>query len=204
VTPLDRFVVLEGGEGSGKSTQVARLAARLRAAGHEVVETFEPGATALGARIRDAFLHGEGRLDPRAELLLVAADRAQHVEEVIAPALARGAIVVCDRYTPSTLAYQGRARGLPLDLVADVARFAEGDIEPDVVVVLDVSDEVARRRASTEPDRLERAGDEFHATVRAAYRDLAVEHRWTVVDANGPVDEVEAKVWAAVEPHLAP
>ena len=197
------FVVLEGGEGSGKTTQVTRLVTRLRADGHEVVETFEPGATALGARIRDALLHAEGRLDARAELLLVAADRAQHVEEVIAPALARGAIVVCDRYTPSTLAYQGRGRGMPLDVIDDISHFAEGDIAPDVVVVLDVGDDVARQRASSTPDRLERAGDEFHATVRAAYRELAVTHGWVVVDANGPADDVEAKIWAAVAPYVS-
>ena len=197
------FVVLEGGEGSGKSTQVARLARRLREHGHDVVETFEPGGTALGARVRDVFLHDSRAIDARAELFLVAADRAQHVEELIAPALARNAIVVCDRFSPSTLAYQGRARGLPLPVVAEVCRLAEGDIEPDVVVVLDVNDEVAAKRAPRDPDRLERAGEDFHALVRRAYRELAPKHRWVVVDANGDVDDVAGKVWSAVEPHLA-
>jgi dTMP kinase len=196
------FVVLEGGEGSGKSTQVARLAARLRDEGLEVVETFEPGATALGARLRELLLHDGDAIDPRAELLLMASDRAQHVEEVIAPALGRGAIVVCDRYSPSTLAYQGRARGLDLDMVAEVCRLAEGDIEPDIVVVLDVDDDVARARAPRDPDRLEREGDEFHAKVRAAYRELAPRQRWIVVDANGTVDDVAAKVWTTVVLHL--
>jgi len=196
------FIVLEGGEGSGKTTQVARLVARLRGSGQEVVDTFEPGGTAFGARLREVLLHDEDAIDPRAELLLVASDRAQHVEEVIAPALAREAIVVCDRYSPSTLAYQGRARGLSLDVVTDVCRLAEGDVQPDVVVVLDVADEVARARASQQPDRLERAGDEFHTAVRAAYRELAPQHGWVVVDANGDVDEVAAKVWAAVAPFL--
>jgi dTMP kinase len=194
------FIVLEGGEGSGKTTQVARLAARLRAEGHEVVETFEPGATALGARLREVLLHADAPIDARAELLLVAADRAQHVEEVIAPALARGAVVVSDRYSPSTLAYQGCARGLPLDLVADVCRIAEGDVHPDVVVVLDVRDDVAIARAKREPDRVERAGDEFHARVRVAYRELAASRGWVVVDANADADTVEELVWTAVDP----
>ncbi|MCU1430107.1 MAG: dTMP kinase [Actinomycetia bacterium] len=198
------FIVLEGGEGSGKSTQVARVAAQLRALGADVVETFEPGGTALGARLRELLLHNDDAVDPRAELLLLASDRAQHVEEVIAPALEAGAVVVCDRYSPSTLAYQGVARGLGVDIVEDVCRFAEGDIEPDVVVVLDVSDEVALERASADPDRLERAGAEFHATVRQAYRDLAARKGWTVIDGSGPVDVVFANVWAAVAPFVEP
>ena len=196
------FVVLEGGEGSGKTTQVARLVARLRAEGADVVETFEPGGTEFGARLRALLLHGDEAIDPRAELFLVASDRAQHVEEVIAPALARGAVVVCDRFSPSTLAYQGRARGLDLDVVAEICRLAEGDIEPDLVIVLDVRDEVALARAKHEPDRLERAGDEFHAAVRAAYRELAPQQRWTLVDANGDIDEVADAVWRAVVTHL--
>ncbi len=196
------FIVLEGGEGSGKSTQAARLAARLRDEGLDVVETFEPGATAFGARLRDLLLHDSDAIDARAELFLLASDRAQHVEEVIAPALGRGAVVVCDRYSPSTLAYQGRARGLDLEMVAEVCRLAEGDIEPDVVVVLDVDDDVARARAPRHPDRLERAGDDFHAAVRAAYRELAPRQGWVVVDGNGSIDDVAAKVWAAVVLHL--
>ncbi len=194
------FIVLEGGEGSGKSTQVARVAAAFRELGADVVETFEPGATAVGARIRQLFLHDGEAVEPRAELLLVASDRRQHVEEMIAPALARGAIVVCDRYSPSTFAYQGVARGLGVDVVADVCRLAEGDITPDVVVVLDVSEPVAAARASAHPDRLERAGTEFHATVREAYRDLAARFGWHVVDGNGTIDEVFTSVWAALAP----
>jgi dTMP kinase len=197
------FIVLEGGEGSGKTTQVERLSARVQGTGRDVVTTFEPGGTAFGARLRQALLHEDDSIDARAELLLVAAARAQHVEEVIAPALGRDAVVVCDRFSPSTLAYQGRARGLPLDIVEAVCRFAEGDIEPDVVVVLDVDDDVAARRAPLAPDRMERAGDEFHARVRTAYRELAPKQGWVVIDANGTVDEVAAKVWAAVEAHLA-
>jgi len=192
------FIVLEGGEGSGKSTQVALLAARLRAKGHDVLETFEPGSTPLGARVRELLLHGDRVLDARTELFLVAADRAEHVNELIAPALERGDVVVCDRFSPSTLAYQGAARGLDLAVVQAVCDVAEHGVAPDVVVVLDVSDEVARGRAPESPDRVEGAGDAFHAAVRTAYRDLAPGFGWVLVDANGPIDDVEAKVWAAV------
>lgn len=197
------FLVLEGGEGCGKSTQVPRLAQRLRDAGRDVLVTFEPGATARGARLRQLLLDDHSDLDPRAELLLIAADRAQHVAEVVAPALARGTDVVSDRFAPSTLVYQGVARGLGVDEVAAVSRFASGGLEPDLVVVIDVPDAVAEARAGTFPDRLEAAGADFHRTVRAAYRDLAPAHGWVVVDGTGTPDEVEAEIWKAVEGFLA-
>jgi dTMP kinase len=189
-----RLVVLEGGEGSGKSTQAALLARRLREHGREVVETFEPGATALGARVRELLLHGAA-LEPRAELLLLAADRAQHVAEIVRPALARGADVVSDRYAPSTLAYQGRARGLGVDVVASISRFAADGLEPDVVVVLDVARDEARARRPRASDRFERAPDDFHDAVVAAYRELSIAHGWAVVDGSGPPGEVAARVW---------
>jgi dTMP kinase len=196
------FVVLEGGEGSGKTTQLARVGARLRARGHDVVETFEPGGTARGRDIRALLLDGDEPLDSRAELLLLAADRAQHVNEVIEPALARGADVVCDRFTPSTLAYQGHARGLDVEEIARISAWAARDVEPDVVVVLDVPESVAHDRGASGRDRFERAGAEFHAAVRAAYLELAPVHHWVVVDGRGAPDEVESRVWEAVEPRL--
>jgi dTMP kinase len=196
------FVVLEGGEGSGKTTQLARLARRLRERGRDVVETFEPGDTARGRAIRALLLDGDDPLDARAELLLIAADRAQHVAEVIEPALARGADVVCDRFTPSTLAYQGRARGLGVEVVEPFCIWAARRLEPDVVVVLDVPDGVAAARGAADRDRFERAGSGFHAAVRAAYLELAAARGWVVVDGQGRPDEVEASVWAAVEPRL--
>jgi dTMP kinase len=201
---MSAFVVVEGGEGSGKTTQVALLTSRLRAAGHAVTCTFEPGDTAFGARVREVFLASSVAIDARAELLLVAADRAQHVAEVIAPALARDEVVVCDRYSPSTLAYQGVARGLGLELVDEVCRIAEHDVVPDMVVVLDVDDAVASARMAGAGDRVEAAGDEFHAAVRSAYRELARARGWRLVDANGPVEEVAAAVWRLVEPHVTP
>ncbi|HEX5616431.1 MAG TPA: dTMP kinase [Acidimicrobiia bacterium] len=193
-------MVLEGGEGSGKSTQVAALAARLRADGRDVVETLEPGGTSLGRELRALLLHHDGPLDARAELLLLLADRAQHVHEVVEPALARGADVVSDRYTPSTLAYQGVARDLGVDEVARSSRWAAGGLEPDLVIVLDVAPETAVARGASGRDRFERAGVEFDARVRAAYRDLAREHGWPLVDASGSPDEVAAEVWRHVAP----
>jgi dTMP kinase len=196
------FIVLEGGEGSGKSTQAAILARRLRGEPREVVETFEPGGTARGALLRSVLLHDETDLDPRAELLLLAADRAQHVSELIEPALERGAVVVCDRFSPSSLVYQGVARGLGVDEVEAIVGFASRGLEPDVVVVLDVSDSVALARLPEARDRFERAGAEFHAAVRGAYRDLAARRGWVVVAGSAAPETVAAAVWEAVAPHL--
>jgi dTMP kinase len=197
-TSPGRFIVVEGGEGVGKSTQVELLAAFLRATGREVVVTFEPGDTKTGAELRGVLLHADIALDARAELLLMLADRAQHVAEVIRPALERGAFVVCDRYAPSTLAYQGVARGLGVDDVERLSAWAAGAVEPDAVIVLDLADAIAEARVSADRDRFERAGAEFHARVRAAYRDLASARGWSVVDADGGPDEVAARVRAAV------
>jgi dTMP kinase len=197
-----RFVVLEGGDGSGKSTQVALLVERLRERGDDVVATFEPGATPAGAAIRAVLLGGEARVDPVAETLLMAADRAQHVSEVIRPALDRGAWVVSDRHVPSTLAYQGVVRGVGVDVVDRVNRFATDGVEPDLVVLLDVDDGTAAvRRAGGDrdpADRMEREAAEFHSAVRAAYRSLAADRGWAVVDGSATRDDVAARVWAVV------
>jgi dTMP kinase len=206
-----RFIVLEGGEASGKSTQVPLLAGRLRAAGRQVVETLEPGATELGARVRRLLLDGLDGLNgldgpdgisATAEALLLAADRAQHVAQVVRPALARGADVVSDRYTPSTLAYQGAGRGLGSRPIEALNELATGGLEPDLVVVLDVSEETAAARRRGPPDRLERAGVGFHAAVRQAYRDLAAEHGWEVVDGDVEVGDVAERVWTVVAERL--
>ena len=193
------FVVLEGGDGCGKSTQAQRLVSRLRDLGREVVATREPGATEAGAAIRSLVLGG-GHLDPRAEALLIAADRAEHVAEVIRPALDRGAVVVSDRYIPSSLAYQGVARGLGVEEIARLSDWATGGLTPDLVIVLDVAaSEAALRRAGPE-DRMEREPDAFRAAVNQAYRDLAVRFGWTLLDGSSPVEELAEQVWAAVRP----
>lgn len=187
-----RFIVLEGGEGSGKSTQARLLADELGA-----LLTHEPGATDAGLAIRRLVLEpSSARIGGRAEALLLLADRAQHVEAVVRPALESGRCVVCDRYSGSTLAYQGYGRGLDVDELAALSRWAAGGLEPDVVVLLDV----AEGRVSPERDRMEAEGPSFHARVVAGYRALAAgdpEH-WVVVDGSGTIEEVAERVRKAV------
>jgi len=193
-----RFVVLEGGEACGKTTQTRLLVARLRAHGRDVVATFEPGKTRIGSQIRALLLDGRERIEPATEALLLAADRAEHVEEVVRPALERGADVVSDRYVPSSLAYQGVGRGLGVDRVDALNRWVTGGLEPDLVIVLDVPDDDTTLREVGPPDRLERESADFHARVRGAYRELAVERGWIVVDGGRSIEEVADTVWAAV------
>lgn len=199
MTARGAFIAFEGGEGCGKSTQAARLASRRGA-----VLTREPGGTALGERVRVLFLDpATGEIEPRAEALLVAAARAQHVAEVIEPALAAGRDVITDRFTGSSLAYQGHGRGLPLAAVRELSAFATDGLEPDLTVLLDVSARVAAERLGSDPDRLEAAGDDFHDRVRHGYRELAATDRsWVVVDGSGKPDEVEGAVWEAVSGRL--
>jgi dTMP kinase len=199
---MGSFVVLEGGDASGKSTQARLLAERLRSWDRDVVETFEPGATDAGASIRALLLDGDEPIDPTAEALLLAADRAQEVADVVRPALARGADVVSDRYVPSSLAYQGVGRGLGVEKVERLNRWATDGLEPDLVVVLDVDDAVAQSRRAAPRDRLEQAGADFHAAVRDAYRTLAPDRGWIVIDGSATVDDVAARVWRAVEERL--
>jgi dTMP kinase len=200
-----RLIVFEGGEGSGKSTQAERLATRLGA-----VLTHEPGATELGAALRRLLLDERSApVDERAEALLMAADRAQHVAEVIRPALAQGRTVVCDRYIGSSLAYQGVGRGLGVAAVAALSAFAVDDCTPDAVVLLDVPPDVAAARLADRAghaDRLEAAGDEFHTRVRGGYLALAAEDpdRWVVVSGAGEPDEVTDRVLDALVGRLGP
>ncbi|MFN2608019.1 MAG: dTMP kinase [Acidimicrobiales bacterium] len=198
-----RLVALEGGEACGKSTQAALLAGRLGA-----VLTHEPGATGLGRRLRELVLGSDaGRvpLDSRAEALLLAADRAQHVAEVVAPALAAGRHVVTDRFSGSTLAYQGHGRGLDLGELARLSSWASQGVEPDVVVLLDVEPaEAATRQGSRTLDRMEAEADGFHERVRAGYLSLAAADpgRWVRVDGSGTAAEVAVRVWEAVSGRL--
>jgi dTMP kinase len=195
------FVAFEGGEGAGKSTQVAALAAVLRARGLDVLETFEPGDTRIGPDVRRLVLgHASAGLSPAAEALLYAADRAEHVEAVIRPALARGAVVLTDRYVDSSLAYQGGGRPLDPDDVARLNSFATGGLLPDLTVLLDLDPVEGLRRAGAEPDRLEAEPLEFHHRVRAQYLALAGRDpkRYVVIDSAAPPDQVRAAVAAAV------
>ncbi|MGH8995464.1 MAG: dTMP kinase [Acidimicrobiales bacterium] len=190
-----RLIALEGLDGCGKSTQARILAEALGG-----LLTFEPGATALGTAIRPLLLSTASPISPPAEALLMAADRAQHVDEVIAPALQAGRWVVTDRYNGSTLAYQGWGRGLGVEGLLPVLAFATGGLSPDLTVLVEVPVEVARERmGAAEPDRLERLDAAFHQRVADGYRALArSEDGWAVVDGTGSLDEVAKAVAEAV------
>lgn len=185
------FVSFEGVDGSGKSTQARLLAERLDGEGREVVLTREPGGTAAGERIRDLLLHGE-ELAPWTEAALFAAARAQLVDEVIRPALARGADVVCDRYLDSSLAYQGVARGLGVERVLELNVLATGGLLPDRTFLLALPAAVAAARRSDEPDRIEREGAAFAEEVDRAYREIArvFAERVTVVDGGANPEDI--------------
>jgi dTMP kinase len=191
------FVVFEGGDGAGKSTQVGRLAAALERTGHRVTVTREPGGTPLGEAMRTTLLAPDGApLSDRAEALLYAASRAQHVDEVIRPALGRGEVVLCDRFIDSSVVYQGAARGLGEDEVVQINRWATDDLRPDLVVLLDVDPVEGLRRVGEQPDRLEAAGLPFHRTVAAAYRRRAEADpdRYVVLDATRPEEALHAAI----------
>lgn len=201
------LIAFEGGEGTGKSTQAGLLAERLRGAGREVVVTFQPGATGIGAAIRQVLLDpATTGLDVRTEALLMAADRAQHVAEVVRPALDAGAVVVTDRYLYSSVAYQGHGRRLGPDAVRDLSTFATGGLDADLVLLLTVPPAVRDARLAERGghDRFEQAGADFHERVEAGFLAQAGADpaRWSVIDGHGTVDEVAERVWAAVSPRL--
>ncbi|MGW1514025.1 dTMP kinase [Streptomyces sp. NPDC002394] len=196
-SPTGFFIALEGGDGAGKSTQVQALAEWIRAKGHEVVVTREPGATPIGKRLRSILLDvSSAGLSNRAEALLYAADRAEHVDSLVRPALERGAIVLSDRYIDSSVAYQGAGRDLSPTEIARISRWATDGLVPHLTVVLDVSPETARERFTEAPDRLESEPPEFHARVRAGFLALAAADpsRYLVVDAGQEPEAVTTVV----------
>lgn len=197
------FITFEGGDGSGKSTQLGLLADWLGQQGKNYITTREPGGTDVGNELRDIILHRKGFLAPRAEALLYAADRAHHIHTVVRPALAEGTVVVQDRYFDSSVAYQGAGRVLAEDEVRDLSLWATEDLVPDLTVVLDVPADVLRqRRDSTRTvyDRLEAEADDFHERVRDAYRRFADREpeRFLVIDGQRPVDEIQQEIRARV------
>ncbi len=201
-----RFVVLDGPDGCGKSTQARRLVERLGADGRDVLHTREPGGTRTGEAIRALLLDpSRGEITLRTELLLYMASRAQIVEEVLRPALAAGRLIVCERYLSSSVAYQGVAGGLGADAVAQVGAFATGGLAPDLTVVLDIDARAGLARIARGKDRLEGRSLEFHEAVRRGFLDLARNDpsRYSVVDARGAEDEVASRVWTAVAPVVA-
>jgi dTMP kinase len=189
------FISFEGVDGSGKTTQVALLADSLRGEGRDVVATREPGGTPAGERIRELLLEG-GDIAPWTEAALFAAARAQLVDEVIRPALARGADVICDRYIDSSLAYQGIARGLGVERVLELNLLATSGLLPDRTFFLAISPEDTTGRKDAEPDRIEREGDEFAAIVDQGYRELAAifAKRVVTIDATMPASDISREV----------
>jgi dTMP kinase len=204
------FLVLEGGEGGGKSTQSALAVAWLRAQGREVLPTRQPGGTPVGLRLREILLDpATGALDPRTESLVYAADKAEHVATVIAPALARGEVVVCDRYVDSTLAYQGAGRSIDAGELARIAAWSTGELRPDLTVVLDVDPEIGlvrAGRAGDGHDRIEAEPLEFHRRVRQHFLALAAERpgEYLVVDADRDPQVVHAEIRDALAARLRP
>ena len=193
------FITFEGLDGSGKTTQVHLLAARLEAEGAEVVITREPGGTPLGEEIRNLVLHG-GDMAPWAEAALYAASRAQHVEALIRPALERGATVLCDRYVDSSVAYQGIARGLGLERVLELNLAAVGGLMPDRTILIDIESGRAVARMSEERDRIEREDDRFHARAADAYRQLAelFPERYVTVDGTAAPELIAEEIYGAI------
>lgn len=198
------FIALEGGEGAGKSTQAKLLEHWLSSAGHDVVLTREPGGTPVGAALRAILLnHDTGSLSPRTEALVYAADRAEHLDALIRPALTVGSIVITDRYVDSTLAYQGAGRSLDIADLEQLAQIATGGLRPHLTVVLDIDPVDGLSRAG-EPDRIESEPLDFHQRVREQFLTLAAADpdRYLVVSATGDVDATHATIRAAVEPLL--
>jgi dTMP kinase len=206
-----KLISFEGSEGSGKSSQIARLAARLQRMGRNVVTVREPGGTEIGEQIRNIIVHNSkgDEMCPETELLLFAASRAQLVREVIAPALLKGAIVLSDRFLDSSTVYQGIGRNLAANPVGQINRFAVGNVMPDITVVIDVPTKVGlariRQRASDLPDRMERENIDFYNKIREGYLVLAKGLPGRFVVINGEKDEnaTEKRIWAAIKARIS-
>lgn len=203
-----RFITFEGGEGTGKSTQVRLLASYLTQSGQDVVQTREPGGSPSAEEIRALLVTGApDRWSPMAETLLFNAARVEHCRQVIEPALARGAHVVCDRFADSTMAYQAYAGGLPPRLITELHRLALAGVEPDITFMLDIPVDEGLRRAATRRDtetRFERKGREFHERLRQGFLDIAqrAPKRCVIVEAAQPIERVHAAVLAALKTRL--
>jgi len=208
--PTGKLISFEGSAGSGKSTQISRLAAHLQKSGREVVSTREPGGTEIGEQIRNIIVHNSkgDEMCAETELLLFTAARAQVVREVIAPALTRGAVVLSDRFLDSSTVYQGIGRNLAADPVSQINRFAVGNVMPDLTLVIDVPTEIGlariRQRASDLPDRMERENIDFYKKIREGYLLLAkgMPDRFVVVDGSMSPDAIEKKIWTIVKERI--
>ncbi len=192
------FLTIEGGEGAGKSTNIAFIRDYLQGKGVELILTREPGGTTVGEKIRELLLDKANHIVSDAELLLMFAARAQHLQQVIKPALAQGRWVLCDRFTDATYAYQGGGRGIPEDHIAVIEQWVQGELRPDVTLLLDVPVAVGLQRAGvrSDPDRFETENAAFFARVRACYLDMAQRFpiRYRVIDAGQPLGEVQCQL----------
>ncbi len=200
------FITFEGIDGSGKSTQLQRLAAALEGQGFPVLCTRDPGGTELGREIRHILLHRPGYVSPQCELFLFMADRAQHVDELIRPALAEGKIVLCDRFIDSTVAYQGGGRGLPIEDIHQLNAMATGGLKPDKTLLFDAPVDILLRRAKnrSDADRLEQEDIDFYERIRSQYLALAQAepHRFLIVNAAQPIDAITAQLTQQFLPNL--
>lgn len=198
------FITFEGADGCGKTTQSELIKQYLENKGYKTIWTREPGSPGLGKKIRELLLHYDGDVAPRCEAFLFLADRAQHIEHTIKPAVKAGKIVLCDRHTDSTIAYQGYGRGEDIKQLKYLNDLATGDIKPDLTFVFDVSSEVAQTRVGSEKDRMESAGLEFHKKVREGYLKIAQEEplRVKVVNANNSIEEVFEQTRAILDEFL--
>jgi dTMP kinase len=205
------FITFEGGEGCGKSTQIAALKTALESAGHTVLQTREPGGTPLGESIRHLLQHDEAGagMTPEAELLLFAASRAQHVRQRIAPALNEGQIVLCDRFLDSTTVYQGVARAIDTGEVLTINQFAVGSHRPNITFLIDLAPEVGlervRARSQGQLDRMESEALEFFQAVRQGYLDLAATEpdRFVILDGNQSIEALKSAIWKVVQSRIA-
>lgn len=203
-----RFITIEGGEGGGKTTNIAHLCQRLHAAGIDYIETREPGGTPLSESIRDLLLdHKQQQMTEDTELLLMFAARSQHISQVIKPALEQGQWVICDRFTDASYAYQGGGRGIDVTRIAALESWVQGDFRPDLTLLLDLPVEMGLKRAGerSEPDRFEREKLDFFERVRACYLQMAEAHpqRYRIINAAEPLEAVKAQLDRVLDDYLA-
>lgn len=190
------FITFEGGDGCGKTTQLNLAAKYFEEKGKNIVITREPGSVGLGQRLRELILHYDGDIDSTAEAFLFLADRAQHIAKLVKPSIEAGKIVLCDRHTDSTVAYQGYGRGEDIEQITHLNNLATQGIKPDLTLVFDVSEEIAQQRVGSKKDRMESAGNDFHKRVRNGYLEIAKQEpkRVKVIDSNLSIEKVFEQV----------
>ena len=195
------FLTFEGGDGCGKTTQIKLLDEHLRNKGYKTLITREPGSKGLGVKLREILLNYDGEVSPTAESFLFLADRAQHVDCIIKPALEKGIIVLCDRHTDSTVAYQGYGRGLDLEQIYKLNEIATNGLKPDLTIVLDVDVETSQKRVGAEKDRMESAGIEFFERVRKGFLEIAKlePERVKVVDSTQTIEEIHKQILELIQ-----